>query len=185
MNDAVTAMWARDVRRFAKTGDWILTRSYSLTADMIDVASAGPPVAHVAIYDAEQGTVIEAISPRVREVPLEHLLDRNHIAIVVRPAGLTDLERRQSVHRARAMVGAPFDYVGVLGVDTEGRVYCSELALRAIGADLPRVGAIAPSSLVAYGDVVYVSGERDDRRVQTAARRTDSRRARISASALW
>ena len=41
-NQAVTALWARDVRRTAQTGDWILSRSYSKTADFIAGVTTRP-----------------------------------------------------------------------------------------------------------------------------------------------
>lgn len=181
---AITAMWTADIRRTARTGDWILTRSYSLTADMIDLGSEGPPVAHVAIYDAESGTIIEAISPAVREVPLESLIARNHMAIVVRPRGLSDAQARATVARARSAVGAPFDYLGVLGIDTDGRYYCSELVMWAAGIHVPALGTVAPSSLVVYGDVVFASGPRDDPTVELAATLTARRRSMVSAAGL-
>src|SRR5688572_28148195 len=74
-NRAVTSLWAHDVRRTAQTGDWILSRSYSMTGDLITFATPGESLSHASIYDAERGTVIEALHPAVREVPLEHLLN--------------------------------------------------------------------------------------------------------------
>lgn len=94
VNRDVTAMWAADIRRTARTGDWILTRSYSAVGDLIVLGTRGEAISHAVIYDAERGTVIEAIRPVVREVPLESLLDRNRVAIVVRPHGLDEAARR-------------------------------------------------------------------------------------------
>jgi hypothetical protein len=173
-NQAVTDLWTRDVRRTAQTGDWILSRSYSMTGDLIIAATFGEKLSHASIYDAERGTIIEALAPVVREVPLERLIRRNHLVIVLRPAGLGDGERRASVARARSVVGAEFDLLGMLGAGADHRFYCSELVLWASRAPLATAalatGAlVTPSELIDHGTVVYDSGPRDDPGVQRAA----------------
>ena len=170
VNQAVTAMWRRDIQRVARTGDWILTRSYSFTGDVIVATTRGEALSHASIYDARTGTIIEALSPEVREVPLDSLLDRNQHAIIVRPVGLTAAQRVAAGDRAREQVGTEFDFGGLFGVDSEERFYCSELVYWASGLDparRPRV--VTPADLMAYGEVVYFSGKRDDQEIQSAA----------------
>ncbi len=170
VNRAVTAMWSRDVRRVARTGDWLLTRSFSFTGDLIVASTGGEALSHASIYDARTGTIIEALAPRVREVPLDSLLDRNQHVIIVRPTGLTAAQRMAAVDRARTRVGTAFDYAGLFGIDSAERYYCSELVYWASGLDpahRPRV--VAPVDLMAYGEVIYFSGKRDDPQIQAAA----------------
>jgi len=171
LNRRITAMWSRDVHRVAKSGDWILTRSYSLTGDVITTATRGEEVSHASIYDARTGTIIEALRPHVREVPLESLLDRNDLVIVIRPSGLSEAQRAASVDRARARVGAEFDLTGMLGLgDDPDEFYCSELVYWASGIEDPeRPRIIAPADLMKYGEVVYYGGRRSDPQVQAAA----------------
>lgn len=171
VNRDVTAMWSRDIRRVARTGDWILTRSYSFTGDIIAATTRGESLSHASIYDARTGTIIEALSPAVREVPLASLLDRNQHAIVVRPSGLTAAERIASVDRARQTVGTSFDYAGLVGLDSGARFYCSELLYWAAGIDpASRPLVVTPAELMNYGEVIYYSGKREDRQLQDAAR---------------
>lgn len=174
-NQAVTAMWARDVRHKAQTGDWILSRSYSKTGDFIAAVTSGESLSHASIYDAERGTIVEALQPVVREVPLENLLARNHVVIVVRPAGLTQEERLASVERARSVVGAKFDFTGMLGAGSDDRFYCSELVLWASQMDGTAGAVVTPSELVQHGEVVYFSGERSDPALIDTARVTEAR----------
>jgi uncharacterized protein YycO len=161
-NQAVTALWARDVRRTAQTGDWILSRSYSKTADFITSFTAGESLSHASIYDAERGTIIEALQPVVREVPLENLLARNHVVIVVRPTGLTQEQRLASIERARSAVGARFDFTGMLGAGSDDRFYCSELVLWASQLEGTAGSVVTPAELMQHGEVVYFSGQRSD-----------------------
>ena len=161
-NQAVNALWARDIRRTAQSGDWILSRSYSMTGDLIAAATLGENLSHASIYDAERGTIIEAIRPVVREVPLENLLARNHVVIVVRPAGLSQEARLASVERARAQVGTAFDIGGIVGAGAEDRFYCSELVLWASQMGGTAGAVVTPSELVQHGEVVYYSGQRND-----------------------
>lgn len=174
-NQAVTALWARDVRRVAQSGDWILSRSYSMTGDIIAGATPGESLSHASIYDAERGTIIEALMPAVREVPLENLLARNHVVIVVRPAGLTQEQRLASVERARSQVGARFDVGGMLGAGADDRFYCSELVLWASQLGGTAGAVVTPSELVHHGEVVYFSGQRSDPALIETARLANAR----------
>jgi hypothetical protein len=172
---AITAMWARDVGRTAQTGDWILSRSYSKTGDFISATTRGESLSHASIYDAERGTIIEALMPAVREMPLEHLLHRNHVVIVVRPTGLSQEQRLASVERARAQVGSSFDVTGLIGVNSRERFYCSELVLWASGLEGTAGAVVTPAELVKHGEVVYYSGARDDRAlIETAQMSRDT-----------
>ena len=174
-NQAVTALWARDVRRTAQTGDWILSRSYSKTADFIAGVTIGESLSHASIYDAERGTIIEALQPVVREVPLENLLARNHVVIVVRPAGLSQEQRLASVERARSAVGAHFDFTGMIGAGSDDRFYCSELVLWASELEGVAGAVVTPSELIQHGEVVYYSGARSDPALIDTARISRSR----------
>lgn len=170
VNDAVTAMWADEVRRVAQDGDWILTRSYSFVGDAIVSITAGEEISHGAVYDAERGMIIEAITPSVREMPLEHLLARNRYAIVVRPSGLDARARRETVLRARSVIGTTFDTAGLFGLGKDDRFYCSELVYWASGLnDRDPQKIVTPAELMQYGEVVYFSGRRDDAQMQRAA----------------
>jgi hypothetical protein len=161
-NQAVTALWARDIRRTAQTGDWILSRSYSMTGDIIAGFTRGESLSHASIYDAERGTVIEALMPAVREVPLESLLARNHVVIIVRPTGLTQEQRLASIERARSQVGAEFDIGGMVGAGSKDKFYCSELVLWASQLEGTAGAVVTPAELMKHGEVVYWSGQRSD-----------------------
>jgi hypothetical protein len=132
--------------------------------------TSGEEVSHGAIYDAERGTIIEAMTPVVREMPLEHLLHRNRYAIVVRPSGQDAVTRRQTVMRARSAVGAAFDKAGMVGLGRDNAFYCSELLYWAsqLNERHPQ-RIITPAELLRYGEVVYFSGRRDDPHMQRAA----------------
>jgi hypothetical protein len=171
VDDAISRRWAREIRAVARTGDWILSRSYYLVADGIALGTGGVALSHASIYDAETDTVIEAVETGIREIPLEKLLERNHYAIVVRPAELTDAEQREAIALARAQVGGEFDGAGMFGMNDRDTFYCSELVWWAVGGD-QRFGeqsVITPSEMLDYGEVVYWSGERDDLQMQHIA----------------
>ncbi|MEZ4368884.1 MAG: YiiX/YebB-like N1pC/P60 family cysteine hydrolase [Kofleriaceae bacterium] len=161
---AITSRWAAEIRRTARDGDWILTRSYYLVADGIAAVTGGTPLSHASIYSAERGTVIEAVGSGVREISLEELLGRNHYAIVVRPAGMSAEAQAVAVEVARGRIGAAFDTAGMFGLGSDEDFYCSELVWWASDGDA-RYGVervITPSELMEHGEVVYWSGERDD-----------------------
>ncbi|MBZ0235476.1 MAG: hypothetical protein K8M05_24315 [Deltaproteobacteria bacterium] len=172
IDKALTRMWTAEIQRVAQDGDWLLVRSYASVGDAIVVLTSGEEVSHAAIYDGKTGTVIEAITPAVREIPLEELVGRNRYVIVVRPRG-TAAEKRASVMRARSTIGTGFDLRGMLGVaDRKDRFYCSELVYWAGGVadkDDKAHFIITPVSLIDHGEVVYFSGRRDDAQLQRVA----------------
>jgi uncharacterized protein YycO len=184
-NRNVTAMWERDIKKTARSGDWILTRSYSLTGDIITTVAPGEDVSHASIYDARTGTIIEARRPTVQEVPLENLLARNDLVIVIRPHSPRGAQGTAAVDRARATVGTEFDLQGMLGLgDNDQKFYCSELVYWASAMDpVNRPRIITPASLMEYGEVVYYGGRRTDKQVQEAARWSTARKDATDVSA--
>ncbi len=169
---AITAMWTSEVRRTARTGDWLLSRAYYLVSDLIVLGTSGEALSHGSIYDASRDTVIESIGSGVREIPLEQFVARNHIVLVVRPSNMTAADGRAAVARARTRVGAPFDKTGMFGFDDPDRFYCSELVYWA-SQTAARTGSheriVTPSDLMKYGEIIYWSGERDDAEVGEVA----------------
>ena len=169
INESVTDMWAAEVAASAKSGDWLLTRSYSFVGDVIAFGSFRAEISHSSIYDAGRNTVIEAVGGGVREVALRDLLARNRVVVVIRPDGFTDAQRRYGLERARSRLGAKYDFGGLVGAQADDRFYCSELATWSLDLK-PNAPVITPSSLVEFGTAQYISGNRDDPQVVDAAR---------------
>ncbi|MBS1119135.1 MAG: Permuted papain-like amidase enzyme, YaeF/YiiX, family [Deltaproteobacteria bacterium] len=172
---AVTRLWTGEIQRVARDGDWILTRSYFLAADVISTVTPGESLSHASIYDARHGTVVEAVGSGIREIPLAQLVDRNHYVIVVRPSNMTAADQAGALARARTQLGGKFDASGMFGFDHEDEYYCSELvywASQTASRSGTRERIITPSNLMKYGEVIYWSGKRDDPQIlQLAATR--------------
>lgn len=160
---AVTELWVDEIRARAGHGDILVSRSYSFNGDVITTFTRGEDLSHAALYDAERDMVIESIGSGVREIPLARFVHRNHRVIVLRPA-VSEARRAHAVRRARSQIGAKFDYTGLIGLQDGGRFYCTELVVWALGLE-PESRIIAPSSMFAYGEVVWVSGARDSHQV--------------------
>lgn len=177
-NSAITEMWARDIQSKAQDGDWILMRSYATAGDVITLFTSGEDISHSAMYDAHSGTVIEGVSPTVKESALRDVIQHKRHVIIVRPHGLSKAQRRDSVQRARSKIGAKYDWGGLIGVDSEDKYYCSELLYWAsrIGPRRTRPLVISPARLMDYGEVIYWSGHRDDAQIHRAAMAARTRR---------
>jgi len=173
-------MWTDEIRRVAQDGDWILVRSYASVGDAIVVLTTGEEITHAAMYDGATGTIIESITPVVREIPLEALVKRNRYLIVVRGPG-DAAAKRAAVNRARSMIGTGFDLRGMFGVaNRKDRFYCSELVYWASGLaerDPDSHLIITPASLMEHGEVVYFTGRRDDDQLQRVATGWQAERA--------
>jgi len=161
MDEAVTARWAAEVRRHARHGDWLLTRSYTQLSDAIVQLTPGDDFSHGSIYDAERDMIIEAIDTGVREIPLERLMKRTDDVMIVR-ANVSDAERARAVERARSKIGTPYDTRGLFGIQDPDKFYCSELVLWSIDSRMGDEIVVTPADLIKYGRTVWYSGTRAD-----------------------
>jgi uncharacterized protein YycO len=165
-------LWSRDIIAQGESGDWILSRSYYLAGDAITLLTRGEKFSHAAMYDAKHHSVVEAVGSGVRELPLQVFLQRNHYVALVRPSGMTASERQESLVRARAQVGKPFDDAGMIGIDNADAFYCSELVAWAsnVTTRFPQArGVITPADLMKYSNVVYWSGTRSNEQTMEMA----------------
>jgi len=172
VDEGVTTMWTGEIGKVARDGDWILTRSYYVVGDAISTFTPGEDLSHASIYDAKQGTVIEAVSEGIREIPLSQLVKRNHYVIVVRPSNMTAADQSGALARARTKLGGKFDASGMFGLDHDDAYYCSELVYWASQTEArsgKRERIITPANLMKYGEVIYWSGKRDDAQVMSLA----------------
>jgi hypothetical protein len=171
LDHTVTEMWADEIRAVAQDGDWILSRSYYFVGDLISLAP-GEDLSHASIYSAKTGTVIEAVRPVVREIPLEQLIARNHYVILVRPSKMSAEERAAAVTRARGQLGVAFDSRGMFGLDDAEKWYCTELVYWASGVAArhhDRQTVVTPPEMLQFGQVIYWSGQRTDKQILRAA----------------
>lgn len=168
VDSAISALWASEIRRVARDGDWILSRAYYATSDLIVLGTPGEDLSHGSMYDATKDTVIESVSSGVREIPLEKFVARNHLLIVVRPSHMSAADGRAALARARTQLGVAFDFAGMFGFDDPERFYCTELVYWA-SQTAARTGShervVTPPDLMKYGEVIYWSGKRDDAQV--------------------
>ncbi len=154
VDDMLSLTLASELAQVAQTGDWLLAGTYTLLGDMIFVLDGGGRrLGHAAIYDGASKTVIEAVPPRVQEVSLLEFAKRNANVTVVRPRGISREHLREAIGRARSMIGAPFDYLGILGLEYPTRFFCTELIQKAYSLPGPRM--VWPRALLERGDVRY------------------------------
>ena len=180
-NVAVTKLWAADLKTHGRNGDWLLTRAYYASSDVIALGTPGEDLSHASMYDASRGKVIEAVGSGVREMDIEQFLARNHFVIVVRPSNMTAADGDAALARAKTKIGVPFDASGMFGIDNPDRFYCSELVFWASQTEA-RSGRseriVTPANLMKYGEVVYWSGKRTDPQVvELAHDRTQTKHA--------
>src|SRR5688500_15282928 len=57
---AISQMWADEIRRIARDGDWILSRSLTWEGDTISFLTGYEQFSHASIVDVTNGTIIEA-----------------------------------------------------------------------------------------------------------------------------
>ena len=153
------------VREQAVSGDWLVTRGYHATDNLVANAT-GIPISHVGVYDGETGTVIEAEGKGVHASTLTEFVDKSHRLLIIRPRWQTEANAAAALANARALVGKSYDFLGTVGFDWPSKYYCSELAISIYqpwhrGREkFPTV--IKPGELYLYGRVLYDSLPRDE-----------------------
>lgn len=153
-----------DATTHLQHGDWVVTRGYHATDNLVANAT-GIPLSHVGVYDHEQGIVIEAEGKGVHTTELFDFIDKSHRVIVIRPRWSTPERSTIAVDKARDLVGKDYDFLGTIGFNNPHRYYCSELAVeiykdwRDESERIPLV--IKPGELYLWGDMLYDSKPRN------------------------
>ncbi|MCB9562365.1 MAG: hypothetical protein H6709_22115 [Kofleriaceae bacterium] len=171
LDHEITRMWVAEIQRVAHDGDWVLGRSLVWQGDAIVTLTTGEEFSHAGMIDVSRGTIVEATTPAVQEVPLEVFVQRYRYIAIVHPTGATDADGRAALEIIRSQLGARFDTWGMAGFDQPDRWYCSELVYWASGleARFGRQAVLVPNELLDFGEVTYFSGRRDDAQIQAIA----------------
>jgi uncharacterized protein YycO len=124
------------------------------------------PFSHAAVYDAENNQVIEADRHGVHQSTLEEFLSCASRVWVLKPVWATFETRPLAVARTRSLIVRPDDFIGLIGLNSDNRYYCSELAISVwkpymsdYGETNPIPPVLAPGQLHHWGRVVYDSLE--------------------------
>ena len=155
--------WQDAVRTHGQSGYWIVVRGYHRGDDVIAM-STNSELSHAAILDAERQYVIEAVKNGVLEKPMTELISESHRIQVIRPQGWTPELGQRAVERARSVLGASYDFTGIVGAPSKKRYYCSELAAWSMSIKVDSPGpqhVIHPKNLHKLGEVLYDTGDRD------------------------
>ncbi len=158
----VTDAWVDAVHERARAGYFLVVRG-THPGDQVVAAASAATLTHAALYDPERDEVIEAVGKGVLRTPLRELLAQAHRLQIVRPEGHDEAAGREAVRRARSRVGYEYDWLGTVGLQSDRRYYCTELAVwawrgRERGA-MPS-GVIHPEHMERHGEVVFDSGPR-------------------------
>jgi len=149
------------VRSLGRNGDWLVIRGYHVTDNLVATIT-NSPFSHAAVLDSEHDSVIEAESPGVHVTPLADFVAKSHRLLLIRPVWSTQARSEAAVATARKVVGRPYDFLGLVGMDIPDRYYCSGLAIEIYRPyirenDLvPR--PVEPGHLHYWGRILYDSG---------------------------
>lgn len=144
-------------------GDWLVIRGYHKTDNLVS-AVTNSPFSHAAVLDLEREQVVEADGTGLHATALPAFVRKAHRLMIVRSQWALDAAtQRAAVEKARSLVGRPYDFTGLLGINVPDRYYCSELAVAVYGHHpahrkdhLPPV--VPPDQLHYWGRVVWDSG---------------------------
>ena len=153
------------VIEIAKTGDWLVTRGYHATDNLVTNAT-GSPISHVAVYNSQTHQVVEAEGKGVHLSDLKEYVDKSYRLLIIRPRWRTEANAEMAWDNAFKLVGKNYDFLGTIGFNFPNSYYCSELAINVYSdwysgnEKFPAV--IKPGELYLYGSVLYDSLPRDE-----------------------
>lgn len=157
------AAMAANVRAHGLNGDWLVIRGYHATDNLVATIT-NKPFSHAAVLDLDRDRVIEAEAQGVHESTLADFVGRAHRLVLIRPVWASAASSAAALAKARALVGRPYDFLGLIGLDIPDRFYCSELTLEVYRPFIrpedvvPR--PVEPGQLYYWGRVLYDSGAR-------------------------
>lgn len=161
--EAETESWQKQISEHGGNGMWLVSRGYHSGDDVIAIATASP-LSHAAVLDLENQMVIEAVGKGVTETTLRKFLSQCHRIVLVQPEEWTTQKGNRAVTRVRDKLGEKYDFLGIIGLPSEKRWYCSEIAVWSMGISVNRQGPqniLHPRSMLKMGKVLFDSGQRD------------------------
>ncbi len=153
------------VLEVGKTGDWLVTRGYHATDDLVANAT-GIPISHVGVFNRELLKVVEAEGKGVHLTNLDGFVNKSYRLIIIRPRWRTEKNSREVWLNAEKMIGKNYDFLGTIGFNYPEMYYCSELAVSVysnwFGKNVKFPTVIKPGELYLYGVILYDSLPRDE-----------------------
>ncbi len=160
-----TNMIYQRIDSLAKSGDWLVTRGYH-TSDNIVANATGVPISHAAVFDKENMLVIEADNAGIHKTPILDFIDKSYRVLIIRPRWQNESNALLALANAHSLVGKDYDFSGIIGINLNEKYYCSELAVHIYKEwhrpkeKLPKV--IKPGELYLFGRILYDSLPRDE-----------------------
>ncbi len=161
--EAEVQAWQRVIEQRGGDGMWLVNRGYR-TGDNIVAITTCASLTHVGVLDATNGVVIESLWNGNVTNSLSHFLGMSHRVVLVEPEGWTSETGREALVKAHGELGKKYDFSGLIGLPSNDRWYCSELASWCWGREANQFGpwnVIHPRRLPKIGKVLFDSGPRD------------------------
>ena len=149
------------VRALGRNGDWLVIRGYHVSDNLIATLT-NSPFSHAAVLDLDEDRVIEAESKGVHVTSLAEFVAKSHRLLLIRPVWSDANTADAALQKARRLVGRPYDFIGLIGLDVPDRYYCSELTVEVyrpfISSETIVPRPVEPGKLHYWGRVLYDSG---------------------------
>jgi len=149
------------VRSLGRSGDWLVIRGYHLS-DHLVASLTNKPFSHAAVLDRENDAVIEAEAQGVHVTALPEFVAKSHRLLLIRPMWSDDATAAAAVRKARAVVGRPYDFMGLVGLDVPERFYCSGLTIEVYRPSIRETDLVPrpvePGQLHYWGRILFDSG---------------------------
>ncbi len=159
-----TDMWMEQIKAQGKDGYWLVIRGYK-EADHLIVTATSTPLSHAAVLDLGNEQVVESVAKGVIRTPLRKFVHNAHRVLLIKPRWWNEDAGAAAAAEAQSLVGSGYDYAGLVGLSSDSRFYCSELAFhvyRKHHSDRDHIPmVIEPGQMYLWGQVLWDSYTRD------------------------
>ncbi len=151
----------KELQALGHNGDWLVARGYHATDNIVSTLT-NMPFSHAAVLDLDANQVIEAESSGVHTTPLAAFVAKSQRIMLVRSVWAHGDSADGAVKKARSLLGRPYDFLGLVGVNIPNEYYCSELAVEIYRSSIRSTDIIprpvAPGQLHYWGTILFDSG---------------------------
>ena len=154
----------KNILDHGRNGDWFIIRGYHGPDHLIAGITAAP-LSHSGVLDMDKKEVVESIAQGVVRTKLNDFIHKSHRIILIRPKWSKGKNGDRAIAKARKLVGSKYDFLGLVGLNSKKRFYCTELCMHVYSdfysknEHIPKV--IEPVQMYLWGTILYDSRSRD------------------------
>ncbi len=131
----------------ARPGDVIITTSDEIDVEILQKALGGTANWVHASFVTDETNTVEMVATGFQKSTIKTLIDTNQHAMILRPSYSSEENKKKAIEEAKNFEGADYDFM--FNIESDNRLYCTELVYKALKSAQPDID-IEPASFHGY-----------------------------------